>query len=41
MSLFQCEQICKSYQGQPVIRDITLTLAQGELVGLLGASGVG
>ncbi len=41
MSLFRCEQVNKSYQGQPVIRDITLTLAQGELVGLLGASGVG
>lgn len=41
MSLFRCEQVNKSYQGHPVIRDITLTLAQGELVGLLGASGVG
>ncbi|MGI6403326.1 MAG: ABC transporter ATP-binding protein [Oscillospiraceae bacterium] len=41
MSLFRCEKINKSYQGQPVIEDISLHLAQGELVGLLGASGVG
>jgi len=41
MSIFQCEHICKSYMGEPVIQDISLHLEQGELVGLLGTSGVG
>lgn len=41
MSLFCCEKICKSYQAEGVVRNITLCLEAGELVGLLGVSGVG
>lgn len=41
MSFFSCERVCKSYQGQGVVKDISLELRQGEMVGLLGVSGVG
>ena len=40
-NLFCCEDICKSYNDQPVVRDISLCLREGETLGLLGASGVG
>lgn len=41
MSYFSCEHITKYYDGAPVVEDITLSLAQGELVCLLGPSGGG
>jgi len=41
MSLFCCEDICKSYGDQIVVRDISLHLQSGETLGLLGVSGVG
>lgn len=33
--------IGKSYNGRPVLRDITLTVKRGEVVGLLGPNGAG
>ena len=41
MDKFCCEHVTRRYQGQNVIEDISLTLREGELVSLLGASGVG
>lgn len=41
MPVLNTEQISKSYQGQPVIEGINISLHQGELVSLLGASGSG
>lgn len=35
------EHITKNYEGSPVIRDVSITLGEGELVCLLGVSGVG
>lgn len=37
----QTEHICKSFDGVPVIEDINIQLAEGELVCLLGVSGGG
>ena len=39
--MFACEHITKSYQGAPVVEDISLCLGDREIVSLLGKSGVG
>jgi lipopolysaccharide export system ATP-binding protein len=33
--------VSKSYKGRKVVRDVTLSVAQGEVVGLLGPNGAG
>lgn len=38
---FKAEGICKSYEGRKIIEDISLELKEGELVSLLGVSGIG
>jgi len=35
------EGVTKAYRGQQVLHDVTLTVAQGEIFGLLGANGAG
>lgn len=37
----QARRICQSYRGTPVIQDIDLEVDEGEVVALLGPSGVG
>lgn len=37
----ELEHICKSYQGLPVIQDLSLTLEDGQIYGLMGPSGAG
>ncbi len=39
--VLETEHIAKSYQGEPIIEDISITLNRGEIVGLLGVSGSG
>ena len=39
--LLRTENISKSYKGEPVIENISITLNEGETVSLLGASGIG
>jgi putative ABC transport system ATP-binding protein len=39
--LLQLEKLGKSYAGQPVCADVSMTLARGEFVALMGESGVG
>lgn len=41
MSVLTAEAITKSYGGRPVIADVSLELQSGELVCLLGISGIG
>ncbi|MGX9460009.1 ABC transporter ATP-binding protein [Shewanella sp. A14] len=41
MSTLTIENICSDYQGQVILRDLNLTLQQGEIVALLGPSGCG
>ena len=41
MSLFCCTDICISYQENQVLRDVSLQLDEGEILSLLGVSGVG
>jgi ABC-type nitrate/sulfonate/bicarbonate transport system ATPase subunit len=40
-TLFYCENITKNYDGEPVVKDISLELHRGGFISLLGPSGVG
>lgn len=41
MTVLQVQDISKSFENEPIIRKISLTLQEGELVSLLGVSGGG
>ncbi|MEI6132040.1 MAG: ABC transporter ATP-binding protein [Bacillota bacterium] len=41
MSLFSAKNISKYYQGEPVIENVSIEVEKGEVVCLLGKSGVG
>lgn len=40
-ALLQCENICKSFSGRPVLLGANLTLERGRIIGLLGTNGSG
>lgn len=40
-NLLKAKNISKSYRGRPVVRDVSLELKSGEIVGLLGPNGAG
>ena len=39
--MVRIEQICKSFGSQAVLRDVTLDIADGQVMGLLGPNGAG
>lgn len=39
--ILSAEHISKQYEGRPILRDVSVNLGKGELVCLLGVSGVG
>ena len=39
--ILRAENLMKSYSGKRVVKDISLQLKQGEIVGLLGPNGAG
>jgi len=39
--VLEAEGLCKSFRGRRVVADVSLRLAQGEIVGLLGPNGAG
>lgn len=41
MAIVELRNLSKSYQGQQVVRDLSLTVASGEILSLLGPSGCG
>jgi branched-chain amino acid transport system ATP-binding protein len=41
MTMLQANGLCAGYGAIPVLRDITLSIAQGESVGILGHNGMG
>jgi len=41
MTLLRAESLAKSYRGHEVVRDVSLEVASGEVVGLLGPNGAG
>ena len=36
-----CEHLTKAYSGREVLRDVSLTLEQGKIYGLIGRNGAG
>ena len=41
MPLLRAERLTKSYNGRIVVRELTLEVRSGEIVGLLGRNGAG
>src|SRR4051812_17993154 len=41
MTALRTFEVTKSYKGRKVVREVSLTVAQGEVVGLLGPNGAG
>jgi len=41
MAILRTQQLTKSYGGRTVVRDVSLKVASGEVVGLLGPNGAG
>ena len=41
MELLECKNLCKSYDGKPVLKDINLKIPKGKIIGLLGKNGMG
>ena len=41
MSLLRAERLTKSYNGRVVVRELTLEVRSGEIIGLLGRNGAG
>lgn len=41
MSLLSAQNIFKSYQGQPTLKDVSLSLEKGEILAIIGKSGSG
>ncbi|MBO6554890.1 MAG: LPS export ABC transporter ATP-binding protein [Pseudomonadales bacterium] len=41
MPSLKAENLAKSYRGHPVVRDVSLSVSSGQVVGLLGPNGAG
>ena len=41
MDLFKMENISKSYSGNRVLKDVSITIKEGEIHGLIGENGAG
>ena len=41
MELLEIKNLCKSFEGKEVLKDINLTVGSGKIIGLLGKNGVG
>jgi ABC-2 type transport system ATP-binding protein len=41
MSILQVEQLCKTYQKQPILNQVSFSLNAGEYFGLIGVNGAG
>ena len=41
MELLECKNLCKEFDGKPILQDINLKIPRGKIIGLLGKNGAG
>lgn len=41
MELIKCENLCKKFDNQEILKNINLTITDGKIIGLLGKNGAG
>ena len=41
MELLECKKLCKSYDEKQVLKDVSLKIPKGKIIGLLGKNGTG
>ena len=41
MELVECKKLCKSYDEKQVLKDVSLKIPKGKIIGLLGKNGMG
>lgn len=41
MELVECKELCKEFDGKPILKNINLTIPRGKIIGLLGKNGMG
>lgn len=41
MELVKCNNLCKEFDNQKVLKDVNLTIPKGRIIGLLGKNGMG
>ena len=41
MELLECKNLCKSYDDKQVLKDVSLKIPKGKIIGLLGKNGMG
>jgi macrolide transport system ATP-binding/permease protein len=41
VTILKCEKVSKSYQGVPILKDISFHINKGEMIGLIGVNGAG
>lgn len=41
MELLECKDLCKSFDGKEILKDINLRIPRGKIIGLLGKNGSG
>ena len=41
MELVKCNNLCKEFDNKKILKDISLTIPKGKIIGLLGKNGMG
>lgn len=41
MELLECKHLCKNFDNTPILKDVSLKIERGKIIGLLGMNGVG
>lgn len=41
MELLECKNLCKEFDGKPILKNINLTISKDKIIGLLGKNGMG
>lgn len=41
MELVRCKNLCKEFDGKPILKNVNLSITKGKIIGLLGKNGMG